>query len=435
MKQYFPIIIIAAVIIVLFIGGGLFLFVLEEGYQAVVVRFGKIEAVELAAGLKFKLPWDEVHRFPKKILSWDGAPQDIPTEQPETLFIFVDTTARWFISDLKKFYEANNGGNQSMALSRLDDIIDSNVRTVISRNFLTETVRDTKTPLNFSPDDILVPNDLILKLQKPADGVSRYIRSKLPAGILKAVDTFLASTVPSDTLINGLVNVLNGLLTDGTFYDEERFTGVSLITNVRTLLAQEELSDDDLRTLNRILLETVYPKELAVSPVKKGRKELSSEMLTLTQNVMYETENGEIKKDEDGKIQTRFGIEIKDIVIRQIRYRDDLTESVYQRMIKERNQEAEKIRSFGVGEKSRILGETKKEVEYLVSDAQRQKEEIMGRADAEATEIYAKAYNKDREFFRFWRTLESYKNTMPKMSKTLSTDPDYFDYLYDQRGR
>ena len=80
-------------------------FVLNEGEQAVVVRFGQIVKTHTEAGLKFRSPFvDDVIKYPKRLLSWDGEKQRIPTK--ENQFIWVDTTARWRISDPVKFYES-----------------------------------------------------------------------------------------------------------------------------------------------------------------------------------------------------------------------------------------------------------------------------------------------------------------------------------------
>jgi len=70
-----------------------------------------------------------------------------------------------------------------------------------------------------------------------------------------------------------------------------------------------------------------------------------------------------------------------------------------------------------------------------MSTAYMESESIRGLADAEATRIYADAYNRDRDFFDFWRAMESYRNTLSGFDKTLSTDLDYFRYLYSARGR
>jgi membrane protease subunit HflC len=125
-----------------------------------------------------------------------------------------------------------------------------------------------------------------------------------------------------------------------------------------------------------------------------------------------------------------FGIELIDIIIRQIRYSDDLTESVYQRMIKERNQIAEAYRSYGRGQLAQWQGKTESEQRVILSTAYAESEAIKGVADAEAAKIYSDAYEADPEFFNLWRTLESYRKTIPDLDKVLSTDMEYFDQLY-----
>ena len=115
-------------------------FVLYEGEQAVVTRFGAITRVVTDAGLKIKMPVvDQVTRYSKKILSWDGDPQRLPTS--ENQFIWVDTTARWRIVDPKTFYQRVTF--MSEAYSRLDNVIESAVRTVVSKYPLTESVRSS----------------------------------------------------------------------------------------------------------------------------------------------------------------------------------------------------------------------------------------------------------------------------------------------------
>jgi membrane protease subunit HflC len=71
----------------------------------------------------------------------------------------------------------------------------------------------------------------------------------------------------------------------------------------------------------------------------------------------------------------------------------------------------------------------------IMSAAYREAESIRGAADAEAARIYAEAYSQDRDFFDFWGAIESYRVTMPGFDKTLSTDMDYFRYLYSIRGQ
>lgn len=127
------------------------------------------------------------------------------------------------------------------------------------------------------------------------------------------------------------------------------------------------------------------------------------------------------------------GIEIIDIIFKQVRFSDNLTRSVYDRMIKSRNVIAEEYRSSGRGERERIIGETDKELLRISSEARAYEQITKGTADAEAARIYAESYDVDPEFYSFWRALESYKHTLPKFEKTLSTDMEYFQYLYSSK--
>jgi len=130
------IITIAAVIFIALYGG---LYTLEEGLQAIVVQFGRpVGEPVTQAGLHMKLPFvQEVRRFEKRLLVWDGDPNQVPTKGRE--FIWVDTTARWRIADAKKFLE--NVASEEGAQSRLNDILDSVVRDQVSSSELVELVR------------------------------------------------------------------------------------------------------------------------------------------------------------------------------------------------------------------------------------------------------------------------------------------------------
>jgi membrane protease subunit HflC len=138
---------------------------------------------------------------------------------------------------------------------------------------------------------------------------------------------------------------------------------------------------------------------------------------------------------ETRRTTPQYGIDLIDIVIRQIKYSDDLTESVYKRMIKERNQFAQAFRSDGEGKKAAWIGQMERERRSIRSNAYKESESIKGEADATAAAIYANAYKQDPEFYKFWKSLESYRMLIPRFDKTMTTDPEYFDYLYDQRGR
>lgn len=133
--------ILTVLIVALLITASSSFFTLEEGMQAIIVQFGAPVGDTITdAGLHFKLPFvQEVRRFEKRLLVWDGDPNQIPTKGRE--FIWVDTTARWRIADARKFLE--NVATEAGAQSRLDDIIDSVVRDEVSNSELVELVRST----------------------------------------------------------------------------------------------------------------------------------------------------------------------------------------------------------------------------------------------------------------------------------------------------
>src|SRR3970282_2323743 len=130
---------ILAVAILLVLAGTFY--TLQEGQQAVIGQFGRpVGAPVTEAGFHVKLPFvQEVRRFEKRLLIWDGDPNQIPTKGRE--FIWVDTTARWRIADAKKFLESV--ATEQGAKSRLDDIIDSVVRAQVSGRERVGLVRST----------------------------------------------------------------------------------------------------------------------------------------------------------------------------------------------------------------------------------------------------------------------------------------------------
>ncbi|MFO7576294.1 MAG: protease modulator HflC [Pelovirga sp.] len=134
MKNGFLVVIILAVLLV----GQDSFFTVNEAEQVVVTQFGKPVDTVAEAGLHFKMPFvQKVNRFESRILKWDGAPNQIPTR--DMRFIWVDTTARWRISDPLEFYRTV--ANITGGLSRLDNIIDSVVRDAVSGHLLAELVR------------------------------------------------------------------------------------------------------------------------------------------------------------------------------------------------------------------------------------------------------------------------------------------------------
>ncbi len=287
------------------------LFVVSEGQQAIVTQFGAPVGDVSYAGLHYKLPFaQKVKYFDKRILQWDGDPNQIPTKDKK--FIWVDTTARWRISDPLLFFKTV--ASERGAQSRLDDIIDSVVRDAVSGSLLVELVRG----VDYEP---------------PANGDD-----------------------PVKVNIEGV-----------------------------------EIDPTNLVGRETILADMLY-KARASTP--------------------------------------EYGIELLDILITRINYVEQVRTRVYERMINERKKVAAQYRSEGEGEQADILGQMSWELKKISSEAQRRATEIRGGADAKASAIYAQAYNKDKDFYAFQRTLESYKTAVQNNSKlVITTDSDFYKYM------
>ena len=128
-----------------------------------------------------------------------------------------------------------------------------------------------------------------------------------------------------------------------------------------------------------------------------------------------------------------FGIELLDIRFKRINYNQSVRPKIYDRMISERRQIAERFLSEGNGEAARIRGNRVRDLNKIQSEAYREVEEIRGVADAKATEIYARAYNQSPEsveFYEFTRTMQAYKDIIAdNTTLVLSTDSDLFKFL------
>lgn len=126
----------------------------------------------------------------------------------------------------------------------------------------------------------------------------------------------------------------------------------------------------------------------------------------------------------------QFGIELVDVKIKSINYVEEVRKSVYNRMIAERKQIAEKFRSEGKGEAQKVLGQKERDLQQITSEAYRISEEIKGKADGEATRIYAEAYGLDPDFYSFTQTMDIYNESLGKdASLLLSTDSEFLKYF------
>lgn len=285
-------------------------YIVNEKEQVIITQFGEpIGDVKSDPGLYFKIPViQKANYFDRRFLEWDGDVNQIPTGDKR--FIFVDTYARWHITDPLQFFRRLR--DESGGQSRLDDILDGETRNAVASFDLLELVRSTnRTPED--TDDVLEELDELQRIEVGRDRIEAIVLER----------------------------------------------------------ANERTAD--------------------------------------------------------------LGIRVLDFRFKRIDYVDDVRQRVFERMISERMRIAELFRSEGEGEARRINGEMERELNRIESEAFRTAEEIRGRAEAEATAIYAAAYNRNaqsRELYRFLRTLESYERVFDdKTSVILSTDSDFFKYL------
>jgi membrane protease subunit HflC len=314
-----PLLILIAVLLAFFTYSAAY--TVSETEQVIITQFGSPigEPID-QAGLHFKIPFiQEVTRIEKRILEWDGRPNEMPTK--DKTYILVDTFGRWRIKDAKQYFLRLR--DERSAQSRLDDILGSETRNAIAKHELIEVIRTTK---DRQPDR-------------------------------------------DATLVDAPGNI-------GMLY-----------------------------------------------PIEMGRAKIEAEIFSKAA----------------GKL-TDFGIELLDIRFKRINYNESVRKRIFERMISERQQIAERFRSEGAGEAAKIMGKSERDLLRIESEAYKTVQEIRGVADAKATEIYASAYNQSEQsiaFYEFSMTMESYQEMLDQKSTLiLTTGSDIFKFLkrVDQIG-
>jgi len=300
---------ISALVIIIILSSSAF--IVQEKDQVVITQFGKPVGKPITEpGMYFKLPFIQVANFfEKRYMEWNGDPNQVPTKDKK--FIFVDTYARWQITDPLQFFKRLT--NERGAQSRIDDILDGDTRNFIANNNIEEAVRTSnRTPIS----------------------------------------------------------------------------------------SDSEIISDSLATIS------------------VGREKI--------QKMILESAN---KQTAD------LGIVILDFRFKRINYVQEVQTQVYERMKSERFRIADKFRSEGQGEASRINGEKERELKSIQSGAFRDAEKIKGEADATAAAIYAKAYNQSiqsRNLYSFIKSMETFENTFDNQTSIfISTDSELYKYLKD----
>jgi len=308
MKARSTILIIIGVVAALLMLNGVY--ILDETKQAIVTQFGRpVGEPRTEPGLNFKVPFlHKVQFFDKRYLEWDGDKNQVPTKDKK--FIFVDTYARWEITNPLQFFIRLR--DERSAQSRLDDILDGETRNAVASHDLLDLVRSS----NREPE---ITEDFMEEIE-----------------ILEDISV-----------------------------------GRPLIEKIILEKANERTAD--------------------------------------------------------------LGVRILDFRFKRMNYVDEVRDRVYDRMISERMRIADQFRSEGQGEARKIEGNKERDLAKIQSEAFKLAEEIKGRADAEATDIYASAYNRNRQaidLYKFVRTMESFEKSMDEnTSLILSSDSEFFKYL------
>ncbi len=136
------------------------------------------------------------------------------------------------------------------------------------------------------------------------------------------------------------------------------------------------------------------------------------------------------------KKSKEFGVEVIDVRIMRIDLKGEVSDAVYRRMEAERTRVAKDFRSKGAEQAERIRADADKQRTVIIAEAYREAELLRGQGDAKASEIYALAYNKDREFYAFYRSLMAYRSSFKSKEDimVIKPDADFFRYFNNQKG-
>lgn len=174
--------------------------------------------------------------------------------------------------------------------------------------------------------------------------------------------------------------------------------------------------------------ESVASDRLAASVNRSLRDEFASR--TIQQVVA--SERAEFTKALDktaAEILSSLGIEITDVRVKRIDFPDDVREKVYERMRAERTRVATELRAKGAEEAEKIRAAADQEAQVIIATAYGEAERTRGDGDAKSAETFARAYGRDPEFYRFYRSLQAYRESM-RSQDTMVIEPDSEFYRY-----
>ena len=144
----------------------------------------------------------------------------------------------------------------------------------------------------------------------------------------------------------------------------------------------------------------------------------------------------DIIKERADRESNNIGIQILDVRLRRVDLPKEVSDSVYQRMEAERKSVANELRSEGFAESEKIKANAEKEKELIITDAYREAQKLKGEGDAKAARIYSNVFNKNKEFYDFYRSIEAYRNSVNSKDDILVLDPntEFFKYLQPKKN-
>jgi len=169
------------------------------------------------------------------------------------------------------------------------------------------------------------------------------------------------------------------------------------------------------------------------------RSNLAEEFNKRTVNEAIATERDKITaitRDKANQDARSIGVEVVDVRIRRLELPPDVTGPVYQRMESERRRVANELRSLGAAESERIRADADRQRQVILAEAYSEAQKIKGQGDAKASAIYANAYSGNPEFYKFYRSLEAYRNSFRGRNDMLVLDPqsEFFQYFRGSGG-
>jgi membrane protease subunit HflC len=184
----------------------------------------------------------------------------------------------------------------------------------------------------------------------------------------------------------------------------------------RSTRGNEEIAKARLLEIIRDGIRAEFAKRTLQQVVTAQRSELQDAMMT-----------------DASAIAAELGVSIVDVRVKKLDLPEEVSDSVFARMKQERNRVAKQLRAEGAETSETIRSEADRDAEILLAEARRSSQQIRGQGDARSAEIYATAYDQDREFYYFYRSMQAYRASIGTAQDllVLQPDSDFFRYLND----